>query len=365
MKSLYYFNPMTVTNKLFKKDVIAWSKVYNLIGQAVGMNDRSGTLSQPISLATYDRCKLPILNSSYVSYDEAANQRVKEIYETSVRLDKPIGIMWSGGIDSTMIVVAFLRNYTIAELKHRVKIILSTEATLENPTFYLNHILPNFEFLNSEHTPWLFDGSILLVTGEFNDQLFGSDLIKFYLTTIGAENLNSKFSRDDIFNYVNNKIKDSKITNILIDAIIESSTKYGISLEKNSDFFWWYNFCFKWQCVHFRFYALTFPRLIPSINEQWDRTHMLHFFQTDAFQLWSINSPQVRYIDDWKNYKFKAKESIYKFDKDYEYFRNKIKRPSLQTVFYQRLLSEAVTSDFEILSTFDPYEYYNSDNPFK
>jgi len=365
MKSLYYFNPITVTNNLFRKDAISWGKVYNLIGQAVGMNDRSGTLSQPIKLATYDKCRLPELSSTYMSYDDAADKRVQEIYEASVKLGKPIGIMWSGGIDSTMIVVAFLRNYSLSILKDRVKIILSTEATLENPEFYINYILPNFEFLNSEHTPWLFDGSIILVTGEFNDQLFGSDLIKFYLTTVGAENLNAKFSRNDIFNYVNNKIKDSRVTNILIDAILESSTNYGIQLEKNSDFFWWYNFCFKWQSVHFRIYALAFPRFIPTINHAWDQTYLYHFFQTNEFQLWSINSPGVRYIDDWKNYKMQAKISIYKFNKDYDYFRNKIKRPSLQTVFNHRLLSEAVTEDFEILEKFDPHEFYNPDNSFK
>ena len=364
MKSLYYFNPLTI-NSLKTEDVAAWRKIYNLIGHAVGMNDRSGTLVQPINLAMHDACRLPELSSQSLSYDDAVDLRVKAIYQASVTLNKPIGIMWSGGIDSTMVVVGFMRNYSLADLKGRIKIILSTEATFENPKFYKEHILPNFEFLNSEHTPWMFNGSIILVTGEFNDQLFGSDLIKFYLTHQGADELNSKFTRSRIFNHINHYIKDDQVSNILIDAVVASSNNYGVKLEKNSDFFWWYNFCFKWQTVHFRIYALTFPSQIPNITKQWDSTYLYHFYQTEEFQLWSINNPQVRYIDDWKNYKLEAKQSIYNFNKDFDYFKNKIKRPSLTTVFNHRILNEAVTEDFEILEKFNPQDYYNPENLFK
>jgi hypothetical protein len=205
----------------------------------------------------------------------------------------------------------------------------------------------------------------LLISGEFNDQLFGSDLIRAYLTKQGTDEINGKFNKDQIFTYVNKKVNDSKVSNILIDNIINTSELKGIQLEKNNDFFWWYNFCFKWQAVHFRLYALTFPKFFDTVSEEFDRIYVHHFFQTDNFQLWSINNPQVRYITDWKNYKQLAKESIYAFDKNEKYYINKIKRPSLQTVFYHRPLVKAVTSDFKVIEDYNPHEFYNPDNMFK
>ena len=185
MTALYYFNPITVTKGLLTKDAISWSKVYNLIGRAVGMNDRSGTLTQPIKQAIYDRCRLPVLEDRAYSYEECCDRRARELWDLSTELGKPIGILWSGGIDSTGIVVSFLRNFSLAELKSRVKIIISMESILENKNFYTNHILPNFEFVNSEYLPWLFDGSMLIISGELNDQLFGSDLISKFLLNEG------------------------------------------------------------------------------------------------------------------------------------------------------------------------------------
>lgn len=364
MTALYYFNPLTVKT-MSTPDVALWENVYRLIGTAVGMCDRTETFTQPVNLSIYPKCQLPQLYTTSLTYDDCIDLRVKEIYEASVKLNKPIGILWSGGIDSTAVMVGFLRNYSLADLKSRIKVIMSTESSFENYAFYKDYVIPNFELITSEMTPWLFDGSMIIVTGEFNDQLFGSDLIKFYLTSTGYAEINDKFSRDKIFKYVNSKIKNEKVSNILIDAVIESSIKTNITLEKNNDFFWWYNFCFKWQCVHFRIYALAFPSLLNNINETWDNTFMYHFYQTDDFQRWSISNPGVRYITDWKNYKYTAKESIYAFNNELEYFTNKVKRPSLYTVFNHRILNEAVTSDFKILEKFNPRDYYNTDNMFK
>jgi hypothetical protein len=365
MKSFYHFNPLTVVHKLHSKDIINWGKIYNLINNTIIMNDRTGQFKQPINLEIHPRCKLPILSQSSIDYDECADIRAKELYDLSAQMNKPLGIMWSGGIDSTMILVSFLRNYSLQDLKGRIKIITSTEAILENPKFYKTHLLPNFEFISSEYSPWIFDSSMIIVTGELNDQLFGSDMIRGFLATNGADFVNGTFNRNQLFIYIDSKIKDGAVSNILIDAIINASKTYGVTLEKNNDFFWWYNFCFKWQCVTFRLYALASPKFFSTIDQDWNNQYLHHFYQTEEFQLWSINNPSVRYITDWKNYKYRAKESIFAFNRDNDYFINKIKRPSLQTVFYQRKVTEAITTDFELMETFNPTEFYNPENPFQ
>jgi hypothetical protein len=365
MSSLYYFNPLSIVHASTESDVKEWAKLYNLIGAAVCMNDRSGGFKQPIKQSVYSACALPQINDSFnLSYSDCCDKRAEELYELSVSTGKPLGIMWSGGIDSTMIMVSFLRKYHINDIKDRIKVIISSESKIENPEFYKKYILPNFEFLNSEYTPWLFDSSLILVTGEFNDQLFGSDLMKMYIASNGSASLSNSYNRDTIFAYINAKINDGKISNILINAIEESANRQGIIMEKISDFFWWYNFCFKWQGVYFRMYALISPKLFGNINEEWNKIHMQHFYHTDYFQQWSMNHPEVRYIMDWKHYKMEAKILIHEYDKDEDYFINKIKRASLYTLFGQRPLMDGVDDTFSPVLKINPMDWHNLDNPF-
>ena len=363
MKSTYFFNPISVRDSMFRKDVLEWGKIYNLINHAVNTNDRTQTLKLPIHQSIYDKCVMPAYATTNMSYQDCCDEKVKEIYELSVRLNKPIGIMWSGGIDSTGVVVSFLRNYSIDDLRKRIKIIMSSQSIPENPKFYMEYILPNFPFVNSETTPWLFDGSMILVSGEFNDQLFGSDMIRSLLIS-DKESVKRKLDKDYLLQFVNKKIGDLKISRILCDAIYDSSDKHGIVLEKNSDWFWWFNFCFKWQNVHFRIYCLTMPKNVSSIDREWDKTYLHHFYQTDSFQLWSMNNPQVREFDDWKDYKLEAKKLIFDFNKDELYYQNKIKSASLQNIFKDRILNECVTDKFEIVESFNAEEFYNRDNSF-
>jgi hypothetical protein len=363
IKSTYFFNPLVVGSTMLRKDIFHWNKLYRLINFAVNMNDRTGALKQPIHQSIYNRCAMPEYKITNISYKECCDNRAKELFELSEKLQKPIGIMWSGGIDSTNILVTFMRNYGINELKDKIKIILSNFSKIENTQFYYDYVLPNFDFVCSESTPWLMDGSMIIVTGEFNDQLFGSDMIRSLLLknkTIVSEKLN----KDYMLSFVNDKINDKEISSLLCDSIYESSQKHGIVLEKNVDWFWWFNFCYKWQNVHFRIYCLASPSIAKNINEEWDKTYMHHFYQTDEFQLWSMNNQQIREIDDWKHYKMQAKQLIYEFDKNVDYYNNKIKAASFQTVFYQRLVNECVTSDFKIIDNFNPEEFYNKNNMF-
>jgi hypothetical protein len=357
----YYFHPSIVTRDMHRKDSLLWGRMYKVFNQSVMLLDRTGGLQQPIHQSLYEVCALPTLREA-MSYKECCDARAVELIEHSRKVGKPLGIMWSGGIDSTNILVSLMRNYSIAELKDCVKIILSTEARKENNEFYKHYVLPNFEFINSETLPWLFDGSLIIVSGEFNDQLFGSDMMRPFILKYG-EDFKSKFNKDTMFKYISNAMDDAGVASVLCDSILASSDKVGITLEKNSDWFWWLNFCYKWQNVHFRIYNIAMETT--HINSEWDKTHVKHFYQSEEFQLWSMNNPQVREIADWKLYKREAKQLIYEFDMNERYYLNKIKMPSLFTVFRQRDLNEYTTDDFSIGRRFVPEDFYNPNNDFR
>jgi len=364
MSKLFYYNPIAFVNKLDSPGMSNWSKIYNLIGNNVGINDRTNTLANPIKTSVHPNCQMPDFVANDKTYIECCYERATSLYNLSSTLNKPLGILWSGGIDSTMILVSFLSLYSVSELKERVKIITSTESITENQSFYNNHILPNFELMSSERLPSLFNKDMILVTGEFNDQLFGSDLMSKYIARLGSDSLVDTYNTSTVLDYVDFYMKDRKVSEVLVNSIEQSIEKRNLTLEKNSDFFWWFNFSFKWQTVYFRIYALNNFNLSNNINEEYINTYLHHFYHTDSFQLWSMNNPQVRYIDDWKNYKLLAKQEIFKFDNNKNYFETKIKRGSFYTIFGQRRLIDGISDDLSIVRQINPIDWYNDKNDF-
>jgi hypothetical protein len=363
MSGILLKNPLLIIKNSSGKDFDLWNTWYNVFTQSWDFVDRTEQFKFPIRTEIYDQCRLPVLSNKHLSYKECCDKRAKEIWDTSIRLNKPIGIMWSGGIDSTRVMVSFLENFSIAELKDRVKIICSEYSISENPEFYQKYIVPHFELINSENMPWLFDGSMLLVTGEMNDELFGTHMLKNYLFT-NPSTYTTKFNKQNIFNYFSTRIKNDQATWLLVDGVIAAADKYGMVLENEADWFWWWNFSFKWQLCYLRLIILAMPKLWPTLNAEYMKNYIHHFYSTDDFQLWSINSPETRIIKKWTDYKFQAKKEIFDFDGNQHYFETKTKRGSLYTVFSHRNLAEAIDSDFNLIERLDIPAWYEPNNNF-
>ena len=364
MKSVYYFNPNAILPTSNYPDVAEWKSIYKAISHAVGLVDRTNNLKQPVSTSVFPGSELPALQTTNLSYKDCCNKRAAELWNLSIRLQKPLGIMWSGGIDSTRLLISFLENYSLTELNDRIRVLTSYDAVVENRQFFRSYVAGKLQIINSENIPWLFDKSIILVTGEHNDQLFGSDMLKSFILD-RADVFNNTFSKDVIFSYLDNKIQNPKVTTLLIDKVCQSASTYGITIEKNADWFWWWNFCFKWQSVKFRLLVLCSPNLWGNLTAEFMNTYLHHFYDSSDFQLWSINSQEARNVTKWVDYKKQAKIEIFDFDKNQDYFDNKLKKPSLRTVFVQRMMFEGIDTDFNIIHKFNLDDYYLCDNEFK
>ena len=64
--------------------------------------------------------------------------------------------------------------------------------------------------------------------------------------------------------------------------------------------------------------------------------NIIHFFQSTEFQNWSISNHDKKIHQEWKSYKYVAKQYIYDFHKDYQYYINKEKEPSLKEVIVNK-----------------------------
>ena len=274
--------------------------------------DRTGLMNNELAIIS----KLPEdFKDRDSNFNKVVNHRAKIILEKAEKENKDIKISYSGGIDSTVAMIALIKqkdNYPSVKLI----VVLSEESIKEYPKFFIGHIQGKFPIewvgknklaeVLAKKTEKGYD--FLIVTGELGDQLFGSSLmfrdnLKDSLDKEWDEVLTSKFVTywKPLVSKIPNK--DFSLANVL----------------------WWLNFVLKYQWVQLRMFAMLDGK-IPLDN-------FIHFFGGPRFQRWAMSTPMDIKFTDFKNdktYKMPAKEYIYNFTEDKEYLKNKNKKGSLK-----------------------------------
>jgi hypothetical protein len=210
----------------------------------------------------------------------------------------------------------------------------------------------------------LLNGDSIVVTGEFNDQLFGSDIIAEINRYGDYENLYNPYTRQFVISWFS-RFMDLNSANIWFDILDDQIKKVApCEVSTNFHFLWWYNFCLKWQCVFFRMLVRMDSDLRHLVNDHFVKNHIYHFFPGENFQKWSMLNHDKKIISDWKSYKLESRKIIYNYTKDESYRNEKIKQGSLYRLFLQKKVVEAITDEYDFLETLNQEEYYLSDNSF-
>lgn len=349
---------------LNKQDVCDWYSIYKLINLNVSLVDRCDKLTSPYVFHNY--FPMPTVPVGFnKTYKEICIERATQLVKHSHAIGKPIVILYSGGIDSTAVVISFL---LATQDTSNIIIALNTASIQENPNFYYNHIRGKFKLLPSERTLDLLTGDYIMVGGEFNDQLFGSDIMSEYQKVYPVEELFQPYSQSNIVPFFESVGLTNKEANIwfgLLDNHMRTNGRCEIKQVK--DFFWWLNFSFKWQSVYFRIISRTARRDL--INSEFLDLYYHQFFNTDDFQRWSMMNPDKKIVKDWRGYKITAKEFILEYTKDQEYFANKVKMGSLSGIFRQRTVPDGLcydtdTGEYLFADTVNADDFYDPDNSF-
>ena len=143
--------------------------------------DRTGTTKLPFRYKIHRPWQVP---QTSMSLDEAMQQRVQALCS----LGRPINLMWSGGIDSTAVVTAFLKH---APDFKQLRLLYSPWSLYEHP-MYMKFLkkFPALECRDISGTVYLtdeFDG--IIVTGEGGDEITAS-LDESFIETYGMRTLN-------------------------------------------------------------------------------------------------------------------------------------------------------------------------------
>src|SRR5262249_8038965 len=155
----------------------------------------------PFKFKLYDKFRLPTdLHGFKATYEECCLRRAQELLDLQDRVRVPIALFYSGGIDSTLVLISFARLLG-ARLKARVRVFLSVNSINENPNFYYSFVRKHCRIESSEKFSYLFDGSHIIVGGEHNDQLFGSDIIGKIAKQKSFAEINGKYTRAFIIEF--------------------------------------------------------------------------------------------------------------------------------------------------------------------
>ena len=354
--------------------------VYNRIDpQRFSSRDES-VWSTPWKMTPPDKFKMIAYDPTFnKTYEEVSDERAREV-KVGIQSGKKYCLMYSGGMDSTSVVVSLLKNLTEEELES-FAICASIHSVLENPNFWRNHIFGKLKIFDSN--AHLYDDYINMgytpITADEGDCIFGThiglQLYHNYEYFVGLQapavqnnlmKLKYKVSDGDV-HY--SAYKDIIISFLAFDDTPEGQEFGRLLYEKyhynvlttkvpvNSlhDFFWWLIFNVKYLNCSIRG-AIYFNRTIPLEN---CLNSMVHWFNGAGFQQWSMNNNNngLKIRNTLASYKYVQRKYIYEFDKNEWYFNFKTKLESMSNLNIRGKNLPMKPLSNNIIAVNDKFEY--------
>ena len=101
------------------------------------MTDRTGAVTFPINVEPLPFLKLPVYNSHFnETFDSICQHRARYLLDQAIQKNRKLCVLYSGGVDSTLILISLIKVATQKELDEVVHVFLSEVSRGENPNFY-------------------------------------------------------------------------------------------------------------------------------------------------------------------------------------------------------------------------------------
>ena len=244
--------------------------------------------------------------------------------------NKKLAVMWSGGVDSTVMLCAFLQCSKL-NLNNFI-VLLTSDSVAENDYFFNNFIKGKCKYIkyNSSEYKQRINSicqDFIFVSGHNGDQLFGH---KFVLRHPKFYGLDYASTLSDIYRlYLNNK--SDEYINRLVEKHLSIYKSYfnelcDVDIKTVETFVWALKFMCKWCWVRL-------DHVMRCANTDLLQSYYT-FFSHRLFQSWALynkkyhNETKVNPYIQTKLYKKEFKEYIYSYDKNEEYLKNKGKQSS-------------------------------------
>lgn len=266
--------------------------------------------------------------------EELVDNRACEIIKKSIKNNKKIVVLWSGGIDSTAIICSFIKNGCT---KDQLILMYTNISIKEYPLMYnslrkTGYRMLKFNWINRKKAFAMFPNDYFII-GWCADQLFGSNVNQMY-----PEEYRKNF-KEGLTNILikRNNIKKELFSDSL-DLYEDYAKSLGVELKYTCDALWLFNFAVKWSHVSMDLYM--------NFDNPKQRENIINFFEDINFQEWSFTHYQEFHKEhqkDPKLYKKPLKNYIYSFNKDEEYLNTKGKLNSWGNSGFKAILYDNLT----------------------
>lgn len=310
--------------------------------------DRTKTISMPIHSKLLEEHNIPNFNDVVLTdLVECCVFRAREL----AALNKPIFLLWSGGIDSTAMLIGFM----LAGIsKSQINIVCNTNSLNENYKFYTKFIRNNYQIFSSEKLiQTLKFGNVdgVVVSAEHGDCMHGQDFGMDMLSLFGKEYLERPVTKENIIQFFLKNNIDALSAECWYDLF---STNIHLSprpIITMYDWSWWIGYNWRWQWAGEKL-KLRFAPNIPITT----------FFSSNEMQKWSVNHDQYD-IKKLSDFKIDLKKLIFDFTNDQDYFLNKIKHISISFTYSSNAFVAIDETYTKIkANNYSILKYYQEDN---
>jgi len=335
---------------------------FGMYGAGACPIDRTGTIRTPVKVKSL--FPIPAFEPFKKTFEQICDERSTEILQRARELDVRINVLWSGGIDSTLVLISLLKQ-AAKEDKERINVLMSNDSIQENSRFFREHVSGSLMLGISADVVKALGANDLIVTGEHNDQLFGADLMGPIAFALGPQIMHQPLDLEmfaEQFTRGAGSIEMARWYMTLMDRVRQAAP---IPLTTNYDFAWWINFTLKWQTVFSRLIMFVEPSRAHLITKEWIATRYLPFYNTEDFQRWSLHNNDKKVKDTWASYKWPCKDIIYDFTKDAEYRDTKTKVGSLGSLMLGYDSMIFIDENFGMHSKVAMEDIYEPENDFR
>ena len=285
-----------------------------------GIIDRTETIQCGFPYQTLDPIPMVPQNDEVLSLENIIKERAKEAVLLSDKTNRPLNVLWSGGIDSTVALISLIREIGRKDFLKMATISMTIDTVYEFPELFKHLLQLGFKIRQLGHPVSKFlDTRELHITGEHGDQLFGSDkmlqLVESECGDLGYDVVAPLLMMD--------KLCNAEAVDALYEYIEPIIKKSPNDIKTICDYMWWLNFVCKWQQVSLRIPVWKFDNVKQLLDSSF------HFFRSNDFQIWSMQR-KSKNPGEVTKYKLEFKKYIQEFFDCKKYFNTKTKEISLK-----------------------------------
>lgn len=347
---------------------------------------RDGEWSMPWKQELIPGYEMPVYDPTFnKSFEQITNEQAMTIKDRISKGEQFV-VMWSGGIDSTVILSSLLKNLNIEDLSS-ITVCATADSIIENPVFWEKYVHNKLQVLDGFTHKYddLIEKGLVPITADEGDCIFGTVLglafynhYDFYLDGMSPEvqtnlrNLKYKISSPDthysiykelIIKHLGLGIADPNFGRLLYQKYDHNIKTASVPIYTLHDFFWWLIFNVKYLNCSVR------GALYYNDRVEWKNAidTIINWYNYADYQRWSMvnNNNGQKIQNTLASYKVAAKDYIWNFDKN-DWYRNfKIKIESMWALALYQDISKVeighipacrvgLTKDYKMLYANDP-----------